>query len=182
MSKISIIKTEEAEGQVKEMLALAKSKMGMVPNLLGVMAHAPQVLSVYLNTHGSLSAGMLPAKTGEQIAVAIASVNGCDYCLSAHTAAGKMSGVTANDLVAAQEGRASDAKTQAILSLALEINSTHGKGSTKAVETARAAGLSDAEILETVAHVSINILTNSINNIVDTPIDFPKVTLIKAAA
>ncbi|MDK4725474.1 hypothetical protein PH563_06085 [Rhizobium phaseoli] len=74
------------------------------------------------------------------------------------------------------EGRASDPKIQAILELALAINATHGQGSAPALEAAaRTYGLTDAEILETIAHVAVNILTNSVNNTVGTILDFPKV-------
>lgn len=73
------------------------------------------------------------------------------------------------------KGQTSDPKIQAILELALAINATHGQGAAAALEAARAYGLTDEDILETIAQVAVNILTNSVNNTVGTVLDFPKV-------
>lgn len=178
----NILTIDNTEGRTKELLTAAKSKFGMVPNLLGIMANAPSVLDTYMTTTGLLSEGVLPAQTREQLAIAIAAANNCEYCLSAHTAGGKASGVSTQDLASAQSGKASNAKTEAVLTLALALNQNHGVGSSKAVEAARKAGLNDAEILEVSAHVAINILTNTVNNTFGTVIDFPKTSLLNKAA
>lgn len=175
MSAISTLSDSEVSPQVAEIFSTAKASMGKVPNLYRVLAHAPAALDVYTRGSAFLRAGVLPAAAREQIAIAIAAANGCDYCLAAHTGAAKAAGVAADDRASAQKGRTSDAKIQAILDLALAINATHGQGAAPALEAARAHGLSDAEILETVAHVAINIMTNSVNNIVGTTLDFPNV-------
>lgn len=173
MNTILPLTDDAVDDHVATIFKTAKANMGRVPNLFRVMAHAPAVLEVYTQTHASLGHGVLPRALREQIAIAVATANHCDYCLAAHTLAGKAAGLTAADLTAAQDGMASDPKSRAVLTLARLINATHGHAHPEAVASARAAGLSDAEILETVAHVSISVLTNSINNIVDTPLDFP---------
>jgi uncharacterized peroxidase-related enzyme len=180
MSKITALTDAEVSPEVAARFAQAKAAMGKVPNLLRVMAHAPSVLNVYLDTKVALSKGVLSPKVQEQIAITVAAANGCEYCLSAHTGAARAVGVSAEDRAAAQFGTVSDAKTQAILDLAREINATHGKGVDDLIETARGADLSDAEILETAAHVSISQLTNAINNIVGTTLDFPKTEILAA--
>jgi len=95
--------------------------------------------------------------------------------LAAHTGAGRAAGLSATDLADAQRGEASDGQAAAILALALDVNAAHGRVDRDVLDQARAAGLNDAEILETIAHVAISILTNSINNMVGTSLDFPRV-------
>ena len=178
MSIIATLSDAEVTPEVAEIFAGAKASMGKVPNLFRILAHAPAALSVYTGSKRILHDGVLTSQAQEQIAIAVAAANGCDYCLAAHTGAARAVGVSAEDRASAQKGRTSDAKIQAILDLALAINATHGQASAPALETARSYGLSDAEILETVAQVAVNILTNSVNNIVDTVLDFPKVERI----
>jgi AhpD family alkylhydroperoxidase len=173
---------DTSTGAVKETLTAVKGKLGMVPNLFGVMAKAPAILNSYLQVSENLKGGSINAKIGEQIAIAVANKNSCEYCLSAHTAIGKMVGVDANDLATAQVGRATDSKAQAAITLALEINRTHGENAAPAVAKAIAAGLTEQEVLEVAGHVALNILTNSINGLAETVVDFPKVGLSKAAA
>ncbi len=175
MSAISTLSDNEVTPHVADVFASAKATMGKVPNLYRVLAHAPAALDVYTGSKGFLRDGVLSAAAQEQIAIAIATANGCDYCLAAHTGGARAAGVSAEDRASAQKGRTSDPKIQAILELPLAINATHGQGAAPALEAARAYGLTDAEILETIAHVAVNILTNSVNNTVGTVLDFPKV-------
>lgn len=180
MSMIPHLSDESATPDVADIFHKARAAMGKVPNLFRVMAQAPAVLDVYWDAKAALGGGVLPASAQEQIAVAVAAANGCDYCLAAHTGGARAKGVSAQDAAAAQSGRASDPHVEAILTLALAVNADHGRAGPIALEQARAAGLSDAEILETVAHVAVNVLTNSINNIVDTTLDFPRVARVAA--
>ena len=89
----------------------------------------------------------------------------------------KGAGVSEADASGALRGRVSDAKTQAAVTLAIRIMDARGDVSDEAIEEARAAGWSDGEILEITAHVALNVLTNFINGVARTDIDFPPVTL-----
>lgn len=178
MPAITPLSDEQVSPHVAAVFAQAKAALGRVPNLFRVLAHAPAALDVYFGGQGALRKGELPAATRELIA--IASANGCDYCLAAHTGAAKVAGAGSEDRADAQSGRSSDPRVEAILTLALAINATHGRDASDALQAARAAGLSDAEILETAAHVSVSILTNSVNNMVGTTLDFPKVERVVA--
>ncbi len=180
MPAITPLSDEQVSPHVATVFAQAKAAMGRVPNLFRVLAHAPAALDVYFGGQGALRKGELPAATRELIAIAIASANGCDYCLAAHTGAAKVAGAGSEDRADAQSGRSSDPRVEAILSLALAINATHGRDASDALQAARAAGLNDTEILETAAHVSVSILTNSVNNMVGTTLDFPKVERVVA--
>jgi alkylhydroperoxidase family enzyme len=89
--------------------------------------------------------------------------------------------VDAADLAAAKRAGASDPKTAAILKLALEINRSRGQVGDVALAQARKAGITDAEIVEIIGHVALNVFTNYLNNVSDTEIDFPVVALDVAA-
>lgn len=54
---------------------------------------------------------------------------------------------------------------------------TRGQVDDDDLATARAAGLSEGEIVEVVAHVALNIFTNYLNNVADTVVDFPLVSI-----
>lgn len=181
MPRINPINHADATGPAKDLLDAVKAKMGSVPNLLGTMAHSPAVLKSYLEFSGALGTASLSAGVREQIAIAVANSNKCGYCTSAHTMIGKGAGLTDAQTVAAQRGEADDPKTQAIVTLALQINDNRGWISDEQFKAATDAGVTHAEILETVTVVSFNILTNYLNHFIETEIDFPKVELIETA-
>jgi len=176
-ARIAPVDHATAEGRTKELLDTVKAKFGMVPNLLKTMAHSPAVLEAYLNLSGILSHGVLPAAVREQIALAVSQANGCEYCLAAHSLTGKMAGLKPDQIVAARQGKSQDTKSQAILNLALNIVERRGSISDEQFNDARGAGLSDAEISEVVANVTVMILTNYYNQLNHTDVDFPKVPL-----
>jgi uncharacterized peroxidase-related enzyme len=181
MSTINPISIENAQSPVKETLAAVKAKVGSLPNVFAVMANAPAALNGYLALSEALGKGKLPTNYREMIGIAIASKNASAYCLAAHSLFGKKADMQTNDLTLAQSGKSSDPKAQAVLDLALELNRTHGKGAAAAAAKARTAGLTEEEILEVAANVAVNIMTNSINGLAETEVDFPKVQLSNAA-
>lgn len=181
MPRISPIAHENATGDAKDLLDVVKSKLGGTPNLLTTMAHSPAVLKSYLEFSGALGDASLSAAVREQIALAVANANKCSYCAAAHTVIGKGAGLTADQTVAAQRGEADDAKTQAIVTLALQINENRGWITDEQFAAATEAGVTEPEILETVAVVTFNLLTNYLNHVIGTEVDFPKVDLVETA-
>ena len=181
MPRITPLAHETATGDAKDLLDVVKSKLGGTPNLLTTMAHSPAVLKSYLEFSGALGGASLSAGVREQIALAVANANKCEYCAAAHTVIGKGAGLTGDQTVAAQRGEADDPKSQAIVTLALQINENRGWVDDAGFQAAKDAGLTDGEILETVATVALNILTNYVNHIVATEVDFPKVDLVETA-
>jgi uncharacterized peroxidase-related enzyme len=178
MSRINQLNPETASGRAKELLGAVKSKLGLVPNMTRAMANAPAVLDSYLQFSGALSKGTLPAKTREQIALAISQVNGCDYCLSAHSAVGKMVGLTAEQIRDSRLGTAVDPKTDTLIRFALKVVETRGRVSDADLDDVRDAGFDDGVIAEVVAHVALNVFTNYFNELAETDIDFPKAEVL----
>lgn len=181
MQRIRAIDPNQSSADLKATLGAVKAKLGSIPNIFSTMAVAPSVLNGYLGFSEASAKGQLPAKVREQIALVAAGSNGCDYCASAHQALGKMAGLTAEDIAAALEGRASDAKVTAALTFAKAVLAERGHVSDAALQAVRAAGYSDGEILEIVANVVLNVFTNYVNNVAGTEIDFARVTTRKAA-
>jgi uncharacterized peroxidase-related enzyme len=175
MSTFRSIPPSEATGLNKQLFDGLQSKLGIVPNLAQQLANAPAALKAYLGFGVALSEGKLTGKQREQIAVAVANVNHCDYCLSAHNVLGSLQGLTKPELEAAQFGESTDQKDAAILRFAVKVVQQRGHLPVEEVETLRAAGVSDQEIVEVIATVAVNIFTNYFNHIAGTEIDFPVV-------
>ncbi|WP_291147529.1 carboxymuconolactone decarboxylase family protein [Flavobacterium sp. UBA7680] len=177
MTRLTALNPDEVKGKTKDLFNAVQSKLGVVPNMMRTMGNSPAVLEGYLNFSGALSHGKLSAKTGELIALAVSESNSCDYCVAAHTfIGGKLLKTDAQVLQDARKGNSADAKTEAILQLAKTLISKNGLVSDEDVNKAKNAGVSDAEIAETVAHVALNVLTNYFNNTANTQIDFPEVS------
>ncbi len=174
MSRIQSINPASAIGKAKELLDAVQSKLGLVPNMTRAMASSPAVLDGYLALSGSLSKGALNAKTREQIALTVAETNSCDYCLAAHSAIGKMVGLSAEQIVDSRRGTSVDPKSEAIVRFARQVVEEKGRVSNQEIAQVRAAGLDDGGIAEIVANVALNIFTNYFNHVAETEIDFPK--------
>lgn len=175
MPRINPVDPAHAEGKAKTLLDAVKSKLGLVPNMTRTMAVAPATLDAYLAFSGALAGGALNAKVREQIALAVGETNQCGYCLSAHTLIGSKVGLGADDVAAARRATAADPKVAAILKLARALVVQKGEVSDAALAEAKAAGLGDGDVLETVANVALNIYTNYVNHVARTAIDFPEV-------
>lgn len=174
MARLNQIAPETATGKSKELLATVKNKLGLVPNMTRAMANAPAVLNGYLQLSGALGQGELTPATREQIALAVAQANRCEYCLAAHTAIGKMTGLTADQIRDSRQGTAVDPKADALIRFARTVLDTKGRVSESDLQTVREAGYDDGAIAEAVAHVALNVFTNYFNLVAGTDIDFPK--------
>lgn len=179
MPRINPVTSTDAATQ--STLDAVKAKIGMVPNLYATFAQAPAVLTGFLALGDALSKGVLTAAQREIVALATAQTNGCHYCISAHTLLGKGAGLSADAIRAARQGKGATAIDNAIAELAVRLVEARGSISDADLAAARLAGLNDAQIVEVIAHVSYNTLTNFTNNVAQTVIDFPVVALDIAA-
>jgi uncharacterized peroxidase-related enzyme len=162
-------------------LEAVNSLLGSVPNLFRIVANSPQTLEGYLGLNGALGKGSLDAQTRERIALAVAEINGCNYCLAAHQYLGSnLARLSAAEIVANRRGTSGDEKAAVAVSFAVKITKNRGKVSDSDLETVHAAGYSDAEIVEIVGHVALNTLTNYINEVLGTEIDFPEIDTLAA--
>lgn len=173
---------EASPAAAQPLLEAVKKQIGVVPNLFRLVSNSPAALEGYLSLSGALGKGTLPAPTRERIALAVAEINGCDYCLSAHTYIGKnMAKLDDAEMTANRSGASNDPKADAALRFAAEVVRRRGHVSDDDVRAIKAAGYDDAQIVEIVLHVALNTWTNYVNSVAETTIDFPVVTARKAA-
>jgi uncharacterized peroxidase-related enzyme len=177
MARINPVDSGTATGKTKELLDQVQKKLGFVPNMTRTMAVSSAVLEGYLGLSGALAGGALPPKVREQIALAVSEANGCQYCVSAHSAIGKRLGLAEAELTASRDGASSDPKAQAALAFARVLVERRGGVTDADLARVREAGWSDAEVAEIVAHVVLNVFTNYFNITAGTEIDFPKIPL-----
>lgn len=175
MNRIAQLDPAQATGKTKQLFDDVHAKLGGVPNFFRVLGNAPAALEGYLKLSGALAGGSLNERVREQIALTIAESNICRYCLSAHTYFAAELGLAQNDIVSAIHAAAVTAKTDSILKLARSIVVQRGEVSDSDLDRARSGGLTDGEIVETVANVALNILTNYVNHVARTLVDFPEV-------
>jgi uncharacterized peroxidase-related enzyme len=177
MPRIAPPATAELDAATVQTLANVKASLGMVPNMVATISHAPAVLEAYLAFSDALSKGRLSALQREIVALAVAQHNACGYCLAAHTMIAKGAGLSPEAIRAARAGSAEAPIEAAIAELTVAILEKQGKLEDADLDNARSEGLDDGLILEVTAQVSLNILTNYTNHIAETAVDFPAVPL-----
>ncbi|GAA4348935.1 carboxymuconolactone decarboxylase family protein [Hymenobacter saemangeumensis] len=179
MARFHALNPAAATGKALDLLTAVQNKLGVTPNMMRTMASSPAVLDAYLAFSGALSKGSLGGKLGEQIALAVAEANSCQYCASAHAVLGQRAGLDDAAIQASRRGAPLDARTDAALRFARTLVARQGLVTATDVAAVRAAGLSEGEVGEIIAHVALNTFTNYFNNTAETDIDFPVVELLE---
>jgi uncharacterized peroxidase-related enzyme len=170
MSRINTINLDTTTDATRTVLEGVKKKIGFLPNLFATLATAPVALDTYVQASAILGKTSLSAQQKEAVYLATSQVNGCDYCLAAHTLFAGKSGLSAQDIVAARQG-----ELNAYAALARQLTESRGHLSDTKIAAARAAGIDDVKIIEVIALVAVQTLTNYLNNTALTDIDFPAI-------
>ena len=181
MSRISAVSNENANTEQRSLLEAIQSQLGMVPNFLLVFAHSPDALKAFLGLHHIANHGSLDGATRERIALVLAQKNQCEYCLSAHTAIGRKAGLSGAEIEANRAGSSHDAKAAVAVKFARALAEHQGEVTNLEMQSMRDAGYSEADIVEVITHVGMNVLTNILGKSSRVEIDFPKVALKLAA-
>ncbi|HTV60602.1 MAG TPA: peroxidase-related enzyme [Verrucomicrobiae bacterium] len=174
---------EDAPKASQPLLEGVKKMLGSTPNMFRLIAVSPAALEGYLGMFGALSKGELPAPTRERIALAVAEINGCSYCLSAHTYLGKnLAKLDEAEIVANRNGTSNDPKADVAVRFAAKIARERGQINEDDLRSVKAAGYSDAQIIEIIQHVALNVWTNYFNEVLKTDVDFPVIKSRNATA
>ncbi|MCH8502940.1 MAG: peroxidase-related enzyme [Ectothiorhodospiraceae bacterium] len=181
MSRISVVSPETANAEQKALFSAIQSQLGMVPNFLKVFANSPAALQAFIGLHGIAKAGSLDLQTRERIALALAEQNACEYCLSAHSALAKGAGLSPEEIAINRRGASQDAKAAAAVTFARALVEHTGEVTTTELQAVRDAGYGDAEIVEIITHVGLNLLTNILGKASRVEIDFDRVAVGSAA-
>ena len=182
MSRITPVDPAAASGRTKELLEEVERTFGSTPNLFRTAAASPTTLEAMLQLFQTVGGGSIDKGLGEQIAIAVAEVNGCSYCLSAHTAIGKLYGVGDEELESARGAVSADPKQQAALEFAQTVTLSRGAVSDADFEKGRLAGWSDPELAEILTHVALNVFTNYYAVAAQIEIDWPVLRVGEARA
>ncbi|HTJ32731.1 MAG TPA: carboxymuconolactone decarboxylase family protein [Dactylosporangium sp.] len=175
MSRLPQLTAETADEQQRELLGETQRQLGRVPNLYAALANGPAALRGYLALRDALAHGVLRLRVREQLALLVANDNHCAYCVAAHTFRGGKLGMSGEQLAATRRAEDDDPHTAAILRVAREVRRTGGDVGDDLLAEVRAAGVTDAELAEVVAHVALNTLSNMFNHLARPELDFPKV-------
>jgi uncharacterized peroxidase-related enzyme len=177
MSALPQVDPAEAVGETAALLAEVRKSLGSVPNMAKAMANSPALLKGYMGLRGALAGGVLPAPVRERLALATAEYNRCAYCLSAHTSlARNVAKLDRDEIERARQAESADPHSAALLVLSDAIARGRGTIDETAIKSARAAGVTDAEIAEVIGNLALNILTNYFNIVADVDNEFPLVT------
>ena len=181
MSRLVIPSRENTPAGSQAGLNAVEKMLGVVPNLFRLIGQSPATLQGFLGFNGALSEA-LDARTRERIALAVAQHNGCDYCLSAHTYLGlNVAKMDAAEIERNRAGGSSDPRADAAVRFAVKVSQTRGSVSDADLAAVKAAGFSEAQVVEIVGLVAVNVFTNYLNNVAHTDIDFPVVKASRAA-
>ena len=181
MSRINVVDPKTATGEARELLEGVRQQLGIVPNFMRALANSPKALSAFLGLYAPLGGAAIDKATQERIALVVAEENGCQYCVSAHTAIGRGAGLSNEEMLLNRRGDSSDAKAAAAVAFAKALNEHRGEVTTGEFEAVRAAGFSDGEIVEIITLVALNVFTNLLGKSTLINIDFPEVALLASA-
>jgi uncharacterized peroxidase-related enzyme len=175
MPRIAAPSPEHVPADSKSTLDTVTKNLGFTPNMLAIFALSPIAFNAWNTLRGSLSM-VLDLKTRDSIALAVSEVNGCNYCLAVHSFGALHAKMSADEIILARKGQASDAKRGAAVRFARKVIETRGKVSDADLKSVRDAGYTDANVMEIVALVAVYSLTNFFNNVFDPERDYPAVT------
>jgi uncharacterized peroxidase-related enzyme len=181
MSRLAVPARDDVPEVSKPILDAVQKQLGVLPNMFRLIALSPAALQGFMANNGALTK-TLDVKTRERIARAIAQVNGCDYCLSAHSYLGlNFAKISPEEVALNRKGESGDPKANAAVHFAAKVVRERGHITEADINAVRDAGFSDGQIVEILAVTAENIFTNLLNVVADTDIDFPVVRASNAA-
>jgi len=172
MKTFAVPTKEQVSDNNKVVFDNLKQKIGMVPNLYATMAYSDNALGNYITFQSGKTS--LRAKEKEAVNLIVSQLNNCIYCLSAHTAIGKMNGFTDEQIIEIRKGSASfDAKLDALVNLAKNITETKGKADSALVDNFFAAGYNEGTLIDLIMLIGDKTIMNYLHNLTEVPVDFP---------
>jgi uncharacterized peroxidase-related enzyme len=174
VSRLSISTEQSAPEPSRPVLSQLKQALGMVPNVYAAIASSPGALVSLRAWSEALARSGLSKREIELISLHVSELNGCGYCVSAHSALGARLGVTAAELSAARTGTGTSPRENALLALARRVVRTGGARAGGELARLREAGVTDAEIIDVLAVVALNGFRNAVSVVGELEIDFPR--------
>ena len=170
MSRLSVRNLETDAGPSGQVYAQIKKAIGSVPNTFAaIAAHGPAALKSVLAADAVLASSSLSKRDQETIKLIVSGVAGCDYCVAAHSLLGKLAGLKPDELKNIRDGKPTgDAKRDALARFVRTLTQTSGTVSDDEFAAIKAAGYSDAQLVEISLAFATTVFTNVFNRINDT--------------
>ncbi|MFN7708735.1 MAG: carboxymuconolactone decarboxylase family protein [Sphingobacteriia bacterium] len=181
MKTFSVPTKNEVNAESQQIFDSLKGQIGMVPNIYAFAGYSSAALNAQLSFGQALSKGSLSGKELEVVALATSAVNQCDYCRAAHTAIGKMQGLSDEQTLQARAAALADPKLDALAKLARSITQNRGRAESQVVDAFFRAGYTEQALVEVVAQVSHLTFTNYLHNLTHIPVDFPAAPALQTA-
>ncbi|MGI9551122.1 MAG: carboxymuconolactone decarboxylase family protein, partial [Aurantibacter sp.] len=152
MSTFNVPKREGVTENNQGIFDNLEKALGFVPNLYATYAYSENALTNYLALSNAKTS--LTAKQKEAVNLAVSQVNNCRYCLSAHTAIGKMNGFSDTEILELRAGSASfDNQLDALARLAKNITENRGATDEAVVTNFLNAGWTKENLIDTIVLV-----------------------------
>jgi len=172
-----LVSVSPGTGQSKRPVSQPADQPQIPPdcNFIHLLANSPAVTESYLACQGALAQGQLTVRQRELLALAVAEINGSNYCLSAHSALAKKAGLSEDDIRFARKATAADPQDDTMLRFAQAVTLQRGDVSDADFHTLKRARFTDGQITEIIANIALNVFTNYFNVVARTDVDFPPV-------
>ncbi|KAF1058824.1 carboxymuconolactone decarboxylase family protein [Burkholderia gladioli] len=177
MSRLSTLAVADATGSTAELFAKIRKAVGKVPNAYATIGtHHPEALAAMLGIDAILAGGTLSKAEIETIKLAVSENAGCDYCIAAHTLAGKFAGLSPEAMRQIRAGEPTgDVKRDALVTYVRSVVSTRGTVPAEQLDHFIAAGFTERQVIEVSLAIASITFTNLVNRANDTTLDFPAV-------
>ena len=164
MPRLPLVDPESASPKIAEMLDEYAQRTAIPPGpMVRGMANSSALLRGYLDLNRSMKRAHLDRAVSERLSLAVQQWIGCDYCIDAHTRAGRAAGLTDSDIELARQGTATDAKTAALVAFAQQVVAAPSEIADEDVQNLKALGWRDEQIADVVGIVALNLLTGAFN-------------------
>jgi AhpD family alkylhydroperoxidase len=173
MKTFAVPTTETAPEASKPIFENLAKAFGRVPNLYATMGYSPEALGGFLQYVNSLENTSFNKREVQAIDLATSDVNGCDYCLAAHTTLAKMNGFSEAQTLELRDGSIADPKLQAITRLTRSLVEQKGRPDARTLEAFFAQGFDEKALIELNALIALKTFTNYVHNTTQVPVDFP---------
>ena len=174
MPRIAVPTRDEAPTESQPILDSVGVQLGFIPNLHRLMSLSPAALTGLIGLQGALSK-TLDLRTRDAISLAVSEANACNYCLAAHSyRAARFARESPEEIALNRQGRSSDPKRGAAAGFAKSLIESRGRVRDSDLASMREAGFTDGQIIEVIALSAQFLMTNFMNSVADTEIDFPE--------
>lgn len=173
MTQLTLHTIETAPESAKARLSKAQVANGFLPNLLGILANAPEALAMYQDVGALNAATSLSDEEREVIQITAAVLNGCNFCVAGHTAIAYKKLSMDEQIVEALRNQAiiPNDKFQALAVFTRKLIETRGQVDSSDLAAFTQHGYNDQQVVETILGVALATLCNYANNVAQTPIN-----------